>query len=188
IIRSEGRSRRGPQMSATPDSTVANPEQLIAELQRQLAEREAELAEAREQQTATAEVIGVINSSRGDLAPVFGSMLDKAIHLCDASFGFLLDYRDEKFGLAAARGLPAKLEEYLSHLDQPRANEGNARVLEGAPYIHLFDLKDDDAYRSGAPLRRAVVDLGGGRSALCVALRKDGKLLGNFNLARTEVR
>jgi hypothetical protein len=43
-------------MSATPDS-IANPEQLIADLQRQLAEREAQLAEAREQQTATAEVL-----------------------------------------------------------------------------------------------------------------------------------
>ena len=44
-------------MSATPDSTLANPEQRIADLERQLAEREAELAEAREQQTATAEVL-----------------------------------------------------------------------------------------------------------------------------------
>jgi len=45
-------------MSATPDSTLANPEQLISNLQRKLAEREAELAEARQQQTATAEVLG----------------------------------------------------------------------------------------------------------------------------------
>ena len=52
-------------MSATPDSTLANPEQRIADLERQLAEREAELAEAREQQTATAEVLGVINSLAG---------------------------------------------------------------------------------------------------------------------------
>jgi hypothetical protein len=44
MIRLEGRSRRGPQMSATPDSTLANSEQRIADLERQLAEREAELA------------------------------------------------------------------------------------------------------------------------------------------------
>src|SRR6516162_723684 len=46
MIDQKGRSRRGPQMSATPDSTLANPEQRIADLERQLAEREAELAEA----------------------------------------------------------------------------------------------------------------------------------------------
>jgi hypothetical protein len=68
-------------MSATPDSTLANPEQLIADLKRQLAEcqagrealaeRTTERDEALAERAAIAEVLQMINSSPGDLAPIF---------------------------------------------------------------------------------------------------------------------
>ena len=155
----------------------------------ELRQRTDDLTESLEQQTATADVLGVISSSPGELTPVFTTILDKALDLCEAAFGFVTTYDGERIQRAAERGVPDALAAYFhTGMDQPRPGDAHWRLLAGEGLIHNLDQMDEDAYRLGNPLRRAIVDLGGARSALVVALRKDGALLGALTVYRKEVR
>ncbi len=148
-----------------------------------------EQREALERQTATAEVLQVINSSPGDLAPVFEALLDKAMHLCQANFGILATYDGEWLTRAALRGVPASYADYAMHERVSDAPDGVAgRLLRGASIVHVPDLMAEAAYRDGNPDRRALVDLGGARTCLSLALRKEDALLGMISFYRQEVR
>ena len=148
-----------------------------------------ETREALEQQTATAEVLQVINSSPGDLAPVFDAMLEKAMRLCEAAFGTLWTYDGDRFRSVAQRGVPGPYADYLAHNTPPAsAGTGRARVLRGEPFVHIADLKDEEPYRTGDSHRRAMVDLGGARTGLTVPLRKDDAVIGVVMIYRQEVR
>ncbi|TMJ43808.1 MAG: histidine kinase, partial [Alphaproteobacteria bacterium] len=111
------------------------------------------MREALEQQTATAEVLQVINSSPGDLTPVFDTLLDKAMHLCDAAFGEFIIAEGERVRAAAVRGAPAFFAELRGRSAPPSSGSIMARVLAGEPVIHTPDAKDDDLYRRGDPHR-----------------------------------
>ena len=150
------------------------------------------------QQTATAEVLGVINSSPGDLTPVFDAMLEKSLRLCEASFGILYTFDGEAFHSVGHRGVsaaladflrePIKVQNFVVATDVDHHPGSLGALVRGDSVIHVDDIADSEGYRRGFPLRRALVDLDGARTALWVALRKDGRLLGTFVVYRREVR
>src|SRR6516225_5635326 len=199
---------QGAQMSATPDSTFTNPEQRIADLQRQLAEcraerdealgerdeaqqrlaeRTAERDEALEQQTATGEVLQVINASPGDLAPVFDAILEKALGLCEAKFGNITTYDGEAFHFAAAAGHPEFAEFLSREAVRPNPVTGWGRIAAGEQFVHIVDLAAEQAYKDREPLRVATVELAGARTCIFVPLVKDNAILGVLTAYRREV-
>ena len=144
------------------------------------------LRESLEQQTATAEVLQVINSSPGDLAPVFDAMLEKAMRLCDAAFGVLATHDGEYFRAVASRGVPAGLAEYLRRPYTVPPGSTFDELAAGIPVVQIPDVAADD--RPAADTGGALIELGGARTGLVVALRKDDKFLGTLWFYRQEVR
>ena len=115
-----------------------------------------EQREALEQQTATAEVLQVINASPGNLAPVFDAMLEKALHLCEAAFGVLWTYDGERIHAVALRGVRPAFAEFLTRTPHSVGpDNAHGRLLHGEPVVHIADVMDDEAYRSGDPMRRS---------------------------------
>jgi two-component system NtrC family sensor kinase len=145
-----------------------------------------ELREALEQQQAIAEVLQVINSSPGDLAPVFEAMLDKALRLCEAAFGTLWTYDGEHFDPVALSRVPLAFAAYLSQKPFPtEPGSTHERLLRGERFVQIEDVAAEAVI---GPARRALVEGGGARTVINVPLRKDDRLLGSITAFRQDVR
>jgi adenylate cyclase len=148
-----------------------------------------ETREALEQQTATAEILQVINSSPGDLSPVFDAMLENALALCGASFGSLQTYDGEFFETVAAKGDHEIVERLLSNGPLPLSRGvTQQRIAEGARVVHLVDILEDPVYLARNPSFHAFIERAGVRTMLTIALRKDEEALGQISIYRGEVR
>jgi class 3 adenylate cyclase len=181
-------------MNATPDNA-------LADLQRRLAEREAELAEAERtlnetiterdealsREAATAEVLQVINSSPGNLGPVFDTMLDKALVLCDVACGQLATYDGKFFEFVALKGDPCWVDHHPRGPLPPSRGTTWPRLVDGEPFVHIADARDTETFHSSEEHARHIV-ASGGRTFLTVGLWREDTLLGALTVYRTEVR
>jgi signal transduction histidine kinase/putative methionine-R-sulfoxide reductase with GAF domain len=172
------------------DDAAAMSGQSSANLQRTLDLRTRELAEALEQQAATSEMLRVISSSPGELDPVFNTMLENAVRICDAKFGYLQLHENGAFRMVAMYNPPPAWAQAIVQRGPlrpgPLSNLG--RVAATKQVVHTADYADDPAYTQREPGAVRTVELAGVRTILGVPMLKEQELIGVIHIYRQEVR
>src|SRR6516165_5183874 len=154
-----------------------------ARLLNELRQRTTDLTESLEQQTATSEVLNVISSSPGELEPVFQTILEKAVRICDAKFGNLFRFDGEKLHPAAQFNTPAALLDALTRRGPFEATPGSSldRVMRTKQVFHTAGMVAE-------VVRGLSPTLGGARSQVTVPMLKEDALIGAIVIYRQEVR
>jgi GAF domain-containing protein len=147
------------------------------------------LATAQAQQRATNDVLRVISHSPGDLVAIFDVILDYALQLSHSQLGVVWVYDGVVFKAAGLKNVPETFQEYLqAGTFSPGPKTGLGRMARQHRIIHIHDVRSEEAYREGDPMRRATVDLGGARSFLAIPMIHRDRLIGAFTVYRQEVK
>src|SRR5262245_56039135 len=149
-----------------------------------------ELRESLQQQTATADVLGVISRSPGELEPVFQAMLENATRICEAKFGNLLLYDGDAFRIVAMHGAPLEWDALRRREPVIRFSPHNplGRVVATKQLQHIIDFRLEQSYIEREPGPVAMAELAGARTVLVVPMLKENQLIGVVAIYRQEVR
>jgi two-component system, NtrC family, sensor kinase len=142
-----------------------------------------ELRESLEQQTATAEVLGVINASRGDLQPVFEAMVEKARRLCEADAGHLALPVGDDYRSVAVAAMSLEMEVLIRSVSYaPGRGTAVGRALAECRPVQISDIGTDHEH-----VGRRAAEKGFIRTILGVPLLREGEAIGAFGLSRQRV-
>jgi GAF domain-containing protein len=142
-----------------------------------------ELRESLQQQTATADVLKVINRSTFDLAMVLEALVNSAARLCRAQKANIALLRGDIVDYVAQVGFPPDFLKYMQslRLKLQRGSISGRAALEGK-IIHVPDVLADPEY--------VLIDaqkVGGFRTALGVPMMREGTPIGTMFLSRATV-
>ena len=147
---------------------------------KELDARNRDLTETLEQQTATSEILRVISSSQTDVQPVFETIADNSLRLCEATFSTVFRFDGELVHLAALRNLaPEGAAAIREAFPMPLSRAGaSARAIMTRSIVHIADVREDPEYALQGLAQTASF-----RSILSVPMLRDGHPIGTITVA-----
>ncbi|MGB9353053.1 MAG: GAF domain-containing protein, partial [Pseudolabrys sp.] len=148
-------------------------------------QRSRELRESLQQQTATADVLKVISGSAFELQTVFNTLVESAMHLCEAEAATIWRPDGNVFKLSAHCGFSREFEEFCRQNPITPGGRGTvtARVAFEGKIVHVPDVLADPQFAGSEYQMR-----GNYRSALGIPLLRKGETIGVFVLTRPDMR
>ena len=155
------------------------------ELERRLKAAVAERDELLQQQSASAEILKVINASPDDLTPVFDTIVRAASRLCDAEYAFIYQLKaDDLYHTVATNNVNTTFAQYaLTHPLAPGGGSTVGRTALARQAVHLPDCLADPDYAV-----REYQNIGQYRTMLGVPLLRGGVPIGVILLLRGVVK